>query len=387
MSLTILLGDYGAGKTATAKYLAKKTGGTYLDVDLLSQGGDGFDAITLIDKLRIILKQDGDYYMDGYPAGYGYGMVMPENLNTEIKYIACMPPPLVIQSRQLKKVGHTMTALPRTLDDIKRATHYAACVALTYDADPLFADTSRRPVTFWTKSNWIRRWIEINIYSALNNTGQYQDVELSDRTIVGLSKSYKTWDRLQALVDFKGKTVIDYGCNYGYFCFKAEEAGADRIIGVDESQSVLNLAISIGMTKKSQVKFKAIELKNYHPPDTDIVMALNVLHHLNYDGGVVDAMFKCAGMVILEMPAKDLPVIEVVARSHRFPKPVIASSHREDRCIVIYSKMKPAVLPKRFVYHPRRAALLKWLFHTASKFIPKTAFVRRIKRFVWVRLK
>ena len=35
--LTILLGDYGSGKTATAKYLAKQTGGAYLNVDMLSQ--------------------------------------------------------------------------------------------------------------------------------------------------------------------------------------------------------------------------------------------------------------------------------------------------------------------------------------------------------------
>ncbi|MCK4815995.1 methyltransferase domain-containing protein, partial [bacterium] len=365
--LTILLGDYGSGKTATAKYLAKQTGGVYLNVDMLSQSNNNVDGIPLIEKLRSILKSGKDYYMDGYPVGYGYGMMTPERLYTDVKYIVCLAAPLVISHRQSKKAKHVSTLLPRTLNEIEVGAYHYASIALTYDSDPLFADTTTRPVTFWRRQDWLIRWMEICLYSALTYVREYQDVELSDRTVVGLSRSYKTWDRLCALVDFKGKKVVDYGCNYGYFCFKAEGAGASSVIGVDESPDVLSIAMSIALAKDSQAKFVVSGLKDFNPPVTDIIMALNVLHHLNYDSSVISKIFRHARTVVLEMPAKDLPGVDIVACAHHFRKPVVAGSHRDGRCIAIYSKAKPVVLPRKFAYHPRREALKWWLIRFASR--------------------
>jgi len=395
MSLTILLGDYGSGKTATAKYLAKHVGGVYLDVDILSNDNRATYEQSIIDKLRTILEPNKDYYMDGYPSGCHYGEISPEKLNVDIKYIACIASPRAIQRRQMGKAGETLTELPRTIDEIKRVTIYAVSIALTFSDTPIIADTSTRPVTFWEKKDWIKRWMEINISASLRDTGEYQDIELSDRIIPGLSKSWKTWDRLVALVDFRGKSVLDYGCNYGYFSFKSEEAGADMVIGIDESRTVLNLAGSIGFTRGSHVKFVNKVLKDFDPPDTDIIMALNVLHHLKNDEGVVSRMFGAARTVVLELPTGDLPAIDAVARTYRFGKPVIASSHRIDRFIAIYSKLKPVSIPRKFTYHPRRTAFLKWFYRNtlhkalviASKVIPHTRIIQSVKRYLWMRLK
>ena len=386
MSLTILLGDYGSGKTATAKYLAKQTGGEYIDVDLLSQRNRDVDTIKIIDKLKVIIKPGKDYFMDGYPSGIGHGAITSKEIYTEVKYIACLAAPNIIRQRQMAKAGRTLTALPRERAEIEKVTYFAISVALTYGNNPQFADTTTTPVTLWGKDEWIARWMESDIYATLKDAGAYQDIELSDRVIVGLSKSYKTWDRLSVLVDFNEKSVLDYGCNYGYFCFKAEGVGASSVIGIDESQTVLNMAVSIAITKGSKAKFVCSELKNFPPMDTDIILALNTLHHLDYDKGVLEKMFKCAGMVVFEMPVKDLSKVENIATYHQFGQPVIASSHRQDRCIVIYSKAKPVVLPRRFVYHPRWAAFKKWLDHMVRRYVPKKHFgiARRIKRWLMI---
>ena len=219
--LTILLGDYGSGKTRTAKYLAKKNGGVYLDIDQFAGG-------SLTDKLGRILWPNLNFYLDGWN-GQHYNGHLSEILDDEIKYIVCMADPLKIIERQKKKASHVTTKLPRSNIEIWNILHVAASVALSYDNYPLFADTTSFPPTFWHKDTWMPRWMEINLYSMLNGKGEYQDVELSDKYITGLSKSYKTWERLETLVDFKGKSVLDYGCNYGYFCFKAESAGASSI--------------------------------------------------------------------------------------------------------------------------------------------------------------
>ena len=384
MSLTILLGDYGTGKTTTAKYLVKHKGGVYLDVDSLSQRNDNYDSSTLIEKLKSIIKPGVDYFLDGFPTGYYYGTLTRETLDIPVNYIVCMAAPDTTIKRQIKKEQDVDTTLPRSIGEIKGITHLCASIALTYDRDPLFADTTAYPPIFWKKQAWFIRWMEINIYASLKDAGEYQDVELSDRTVTGLSKSYKTWDRLRSLIDFSGKSVIDYGCNYGYFCFKAEETGASIMIGVDESQSVINMATSIAMTKGSRAKFVTSELKNFKPIQTDIIMALNVLHHLNYDSAVIMRMFKSAGMVVIEMPDKDLPKVDLIARSQKFGAPVIASSHREGRCIVIYSKLQPVTLLNKYHYHPKRTAFKKWLFQMAKKILPQKGLgiTRKIKRII-----
>lgn len=353
MSLTILLGDYGTGKTATAKYLAKQTGGVYLDIDVLASNGN------LVDNLQDVIHNETEYYLDGWNIHHSSSrLLIPE---MAVKYIVCMAAPVVVIKRQAKKAGHVRAALPKSRTEIWNTTHMAACIALTYDDNPLFADTTTRPVTFWRKGDWISRWMEINLYSELKDAREYQDVELPNFTIRGLSRSYKTWERLSQLVDFKGKSVCDYGCNYGYFCFKAEEAGAERVIGVDESSTVIDIATSIGITKYSRVRFAISTLKDYRQGEVDIILALNVLHHLDYDADVLGKMFSSARTVALEMPAKDSAVVDKIAHCHQFPEPAVASSHRDGRCIVVYTKAKPVVVPRKFTYSPRRAAFEKWV--------------------------
>lgn len=388
MSLSVLLGDYGTGKTGIAKYMAKLTGGVYLDIDVLSENSSRCDSRSLVGRLCDVIKSDISYYLDGWNGHYFNGDLAKE-LGVTVKYIVCMAAPECVKRRQAKKAAQVTTPLPRTTTEIQSITHLCASISLTYDNDPLFVDTTTRPATFWKKEHWMNRWIEINLYDELKGKYEYQDVELSDRIIRGLSKSYKTWDCLRALVDFRGQSVCDYGCNYGYFCFKAEEAGAASIIGVDVSSSVLNTANSIAITKTSKVQFLTSDLRTYDPPDTDIIMALNILHHLNYDIGILNTIFQRASMVVIELPAKDLPIVDAIAHRHRFGNPAISSSHREDRCIVIYSQFKPVVLPRKYVYHPHRAALNKWLLHTALWCVPP--FLRgkvvQIKRYVWMKLK
>ncbi len=38
---------------------------------------------------------------------------------------------------------------------------------------------------------------------------------------------------------FQGKTLIDLGCNLGYYCFLAKKAGAARVLGIDTDQRII----------------------------------------------------------------------------------------------------------------------------------------------------
>ena len=52
-----------------------------------------------------------------------------------------------------------------------------------------------------------------------------------------------------ARVDFKGRTVIDLGCNLGFYSFLAKQLGADRVLGVDWNERVIRGAQIIGNMK------------------------------------------------------------------------------------------------------------------------------------------
>jgi len=374
--LTILLGDYGSGKTTTAKWLAKKNGGIHLPSEMLVRGD-----ISLADKLKSIMNPDTDYYLDGWNGNYHFAD-LPEILGTEIKYVVCMAAPERIRKAQMNKPAATAT-LPRPVDLIKITTQYAAAIALTYDSDPIFADTTRYPVTLWNKNEWISRWMESTLHGQLDGRGDYQDVELSDSYITGLSRSFLTWERLETLVDFKSKSVIDFGCNLGYFCFKAEQAGAIGITGIDISPTVLATARSIAMVKNSQVHFAVAELKHYQPREVDILFALNTLHHLNYDRETLKRIFKSARTVVIELPELDLITVDSVAKLYGFGYPVCAGSHREGRVIAIYSHLeKQPVVLKKYKYHRRREAFKWWLICSASKYLPFQGLKRRIWRLI-----
>lgn len=351
MSLTILLGDYGAGKTRSAKYLAKQYNGIYLNVDLISD----------IRFLAKIIEPGKNYFLDGWPKQYSYE-VLANELKTEIKLAVCMASPDTIIRRQKNKAIQVTTELPRAISDVLRIIYTTVCTALTYDDNPLFIDTTSYPPTFLYKSSWLNHWMEVCLTARFKGAYEYQDVEIAGYSIIGLSKSHKTWERLNAIIDFKGKSVCDYGCNYGFFCFKAEEAGADRVIGIDVSPGITSLASSIGMTKNSKVLFETAELKNYSPPNSDIIMALNVLHHTGNNHHILKNIFRHAQTAIFEIPIDDIKVITKVANGYNHGAEIIINSHREDRCIVIYSNHQELSVPKQYKYQGKHSSKkLKYL--------------------------
>ena len=66
------------------------------------------------------------------------------------------------------------------------------------------------------------------------------------RSVGGLD-SAPEWPALRAMLpELSGKSVLDLGCGYGWFCRWAADAGAARVLGVDVSEKMLAQARSMG---------------------------------------------------------------------------------------------------------------------------------------------
>lgn len=63
---------------------------------------------------------------------------------------------------------------------------------------------------------------------------------------------------------FKGKTVIDLGCNFGFYSFLARRAGACRVLGVDsDSRVIQGCRILSQLFALDGVSFTCADIKSY----------------------------------------------------------------------------------------------------------------------------
>ncbi len=105
----------------------------------------------------------------------------------------------------------------------------------------------------------------------------YQDI--LPINLVGYSQSFKTWQRLEKIIQWRGKTIVDLGCFHGYFCFRAAKMGASSVIGLDALEAVLITARMIAKLEQcNTTEFR--EWKDTDPiPRADVTLCLNALHH------------------------------------------------------------------------------------------------------------
>jgi 2-polyprenyl-3-methyl-5-hydroxy-6-metoxy-1,4-benzoquinol methylase len=160
----------------------------------------------------------------------------------------------------------------------------------------------------------------------------YQTIELQDRVLrEGYTTSGESWERIQRWgIDWHGKSVADLGCFHGYFCFKAEEAGAASVVGYDRSSGALAVAAKLAQLRASICVFKSAELsRTVFSKTFDVALLMNTLHHVSDQVSCLCSVFFAAReAVILEINKKEKPAIERIAGVAGFVKAGEMASHR-----------------------------------------------------------
>jgi SAM-dependent methyltransferase len=90
--------------------------------------------------------------------------------------------------------------------------------------------------------------------------------------------SAERWNLIKAETDFHGKSVLDLGCATGYFSFKAIQAGASYVLGVDHD--VKAIKVCRAAVEAFQVKGAEFLCKTAYVPDEpfDVAFVLSVLN-------------------------------------------------------------------------------------------------------------
>jgi hypothetical protein len=95
-----------------------------------------------------------------------------------------------------------------------------------------------------------------------------------------LADSDLIWEHMDA-DDFRGASVLDFGCHEGYHAFRALRAGAASALGVDKTERVVTIARAINAhIERSAAEFLVANSLD-GLPDADVVMSLSVWHQID----------------------------------------------------------------------------------------------------------
>lgn len=108
--------------------------------------------------------------------------------------------------------------------------------------------------------------------------------------------------------DLRGKSVLDVGCNAGFYSFEMKRRGAARVLGIDASPHYLAQARFAADTLNLDVEFR--QLSTYQLASLrerfDIVLFMGVLYHLRHPLLALD--------LLREHVVKDLLVFQSMQR-------------------------------------------------------------------------
>jgi SAM-dependent methyltransferase len=110
--------------------------------------------------------------------------------------------------------------------------------------------------------------------------------------------------------DLAGKSVLDLGCNYGYFCFEAERRGAARVVGTDIDPDNLAKCRLLADCLGSRAEFLRHDVeRDPMPGGFDYVLCLNLLHHLRNPlaalDRLVEATRECLVLEVASLTPRD----------------------------------------------------------------------------------
>ncbi len=106
--------------------------------------------------------------------------------------------------------------------------------------------------------------------------------------------------------DLRGRSVLDIGCNGGFYAIEMKRRGADRVLGIDSDEDYLRQARFAAHTLGLDIEFTQLSVYDVASLDErfDVVLFLGVLYHLRHPllaldlirAHVVRDLFVCQSM-------------------------------------------------------------------------------------------
>ena len=94
------------------------------------------------------------------------------------------------------------------------------------------------------------------------------------------------WQRFASSIpdDLTGKSVLDVGCNAGFYSIQMKRRGADRVVGIDTDEKYLDQARFAAKVSGAEIEFRKLSVYRVGElhEKFDLVLFMGVLYHLRH---------------------------------------------------------------------------------------------------------
>jgi len=113
----------------------------------------------------------------------------------------------------------------------------------------------------------------------------FGDIQTAPNHFLGDYPSVK-WKHIQTGIaaDLTGKTVLDIGCNGGFYSLEMKRRGADRVLGIDSDVRYLDQARFAARVRGLDIEFRQMDVFEVASlrEKFDLVLFMGVLYHLRH---------------------------------------------------------------------------------------------------------
>jgi tRNA (mo5U34)-methyltransferase len=122
--------------------------------------------------------------------------------------------------------------------------------------------------------------------------------------------------------DLSGKTVLDIGCNAGFYSIEMKRRGADRVLGIDFDERYLDQARFAAEVKGADIEFRLLSVYDVAQlgETFDIVLFMGVLYHLRHPLLALDLIHDhvAGDLLVYQSMQRGSPQIEPVQADYDF---------------------------------------------------------------------
>jgi tRNA (mo5U34)-methyltransferase len=131
-----------------------------------------------------------------------------------------------------------------------------------------------------------------------------------------LTHPLPTWEKLKACLpsDLGGKSLLDVGCNAGFYAIEAKRRGAERVLGVDAQRNLIRQAEFVRSVLGLDIQYEKLTVYDLDPRQHgqfDVTLALGLVYHCKHLVLALEKLFTITrSLLLLETavyPPKILP--------------------------------------------------------------------------------
>ena len=164
----------------------------------------------------------------------------------------------------------------------------------------------------------------------------------------------QTWEKVRAAIpeDLSDKTLLDVGCNAGFYSIEASRRGAARVLGIDSQRNLIRQAVFVRDVLGLDIEYRRLTVYDLDPRELgqfDITLALGLVYHCKHLVLALERLFAITReLLILETaiyPRNAAPrsstyrVGELTSRLH----PIAYVENPRDAKEAIYNWFLPSV--------------------------------------------